>query len=153
MKKNAFLSILLTCLTIVILTSCSKKNDDTPIVIPDKVDLLTATSWIEQNLAFSEAGHDKTAIYNGIYGDLSVNFNADGTYSVTSEKLSLLTSGTWTINESQTVLTATDTNNSYVFNLTIVSLSSTSLGLQFTYTYFNGSINVAVFIEGTFVPA
>lgn len=151
MKKNIFLSILLSCLTIILITSCSKKNDDTP-VITDNEELLTSTSWVEQNLTFTEAGQDKTSIYNSTYGDLSVNFNADGTYSVTSENYSVLTSGTWTIDESKTTLTATDINSA-VFNITIVSISGTSLELRFTYLYNNGFINVAVTIEGTFIPS
>ena len=152
MKRNTFLSILLTCLTLIMITSCSKKNDDTPIVA-DTLELLTDKNWVEQNLSFSEAGHDETAAYSLIYGDISVFFNANGTYFVNSQNYGILTEGTWVISEDQTMLTATDTNTSNVFNITIVSISSSSLGLQFMYTYNNGLINVNVFIEGTFVPA
>jgi len=134
------------------ITSCSKKNDDTPIVA-DTLELLTDKNWVEQNLSFSEAGHDETAAYSLIYGDISVFFNANGTYFVNSQNYGILTEGTWVISEDQTMLTATDTNTSNVFNITIVSISSSSLGLQFMYTYNNGLINVNVFIEGTFVPA
>lgn len=150
MKRKTFLMILASCF-IIIFTSCSKDDNETPINIAENVELLTSTDWVEQNLTFSEGGHDETAAYNLIYGDLSVSFNSNGTYIVNSQNYGILTQGTWTINESQTILTAVDTNSNE-FNITIVSISSSILNLQFMYTYNDGVINIDVFIQGAFVP-
>jgi len=151
MKKNTFISIILSSLIILTITSCDKK-DDNQVVAPDTLELLTDKDWLEQDISYFETGHDETETYNLIFGGLTVQFNGNGTYFVNSQNLGILSEGNWVINEEQTLLTLTDTNST-VINITIVSISSSSLGLQFMYTYDNGLINISVLIEGTFVPA
>lgn len=152
MRNNIFLSILLSSIIILTIASCDKKNDDNPVVVPDTLELLTDKEWVEQNISYFEAGHDETQTYSLIFGNLTVQFNGNGTYFVNSQNQGILTEGTWIINEDQTLLTLTDTNST-IFNITIVTISNTSLGLQFIYVYNNGLINVNVLIEGTFIPS
>lgn len=152
MKKKKILSILLSSLIILTISSCDKKDDDNPVVIPDTLELLTDIDWVEHNISYFETGHDETDKYSLIFGDLTIQFNGNGTYFINSQNLGILTEGTWVINEDQTLLTLTDTNST-IFNITIVTISNTSLGLQFIYVYNNGLININVSIEGTFIAA
>lgn len=152
MKKYSSYIILVLTISFLSTTSCQKRfniepeEELSPVVI-----MLTETAWTEKSLSFTDEGLDVTSDYSIQFGDLSVNFDTDGTYSITSTELGIISAGTWVINNSNTVVTVTDSNDN-IITITIISISSTELNLQFTFTS-TGTINITVDISGTFSAA
>jgi len=150
MKKIGFLTTLVLCLSLVIITSCKKDDDAESEVITN---LLTANAWTEESVTFAEDGIDETAFYTDYFGELSSNFLSNGTYSVNSENFGAISAGNWVINEDHTTLTLTESGEgATVYIMTIVSISNTSLHLTYNYSRDFGMAHYNIDVDVTMIP-
>ena len=149
MKKITFLPIILLSLCLVITTSCNKLDDPT-IGNPETEELLSANNWVKESITYTEGGQDATGFFETTFQNIYISFNDNGTYSITSSNLGVLSSGTWSINEAGDVITVIDQDSNTII-INILSITETSLHVTFTYIS-EGYITINVDIDVTLVP-